>query len=119
MEVWAVFFDISKFFDRVWHKGLIYKLKRDGINGLSDYLTYTKQRVVIPRGRSDWQFIRAGVPQVSILGPPLFLLYINDIVPDIQSCVRLFADDASLYIIIDNPTRAAEMIDTDLETINR
>ena len=124
MEVRAVFCDISKAFDRVWHKGLIYKLKRAGINGLlldwlSDYLTNRKQRVVIPGGRSDWQFIRAGVPQGSILGPLLFLLYINDIVTDIQSCVRLFADDTSLYIIVDNPISAAEMINTDLETIHR
>ena len=95
-----------------------------GINGLlldwlSDYLTNRKQRVVIPGGRSDWQFIRAGVPQGSILGPLLCLLYINDIVADIQSCVRLFADDTSLYIIVDNPISAAEMINTDLETIHR
>ena len=124
LEVRAVFCDISKAFDRVWHKGLIYKLKRAGINGLlldwlSDYLTNRKQRVVIPGGRSDWQFIRAGVPQGSILGPLLFLLYINDIVTDIQSCVRLFADDTSLYIIVDNPISAAEMINTDLEIIHR
>ena len=54
------FYDISKAFDRVWHKGLIYKLKRAGINGslldwLSDYLTNRKQRVVIHVGKSDWQ----------------------------------------------------------------
>ena len=115
LEVQAVF---------LRHKGLIYKLKRAGINGLlldwlSDYLTNRKQRVVIPGGSSDWQFIRAGVPQGSILGPLLFLLYINDIVADIQSCVRLFADDTSLYIIVDNPMSAAEMINTDLETIHR
>ena len=98
-------------FDRVWHKGLIYKLKRAGINGLlldclSNYLTIRKQRVVIPGGRSDWQFIRAGVPQGSNLGPLLFLLYIYDIVADIQ-CYRLFADDTSLYIIVDKPISAA------------
>ena len=86
---------------------------------MRDYLTNRKQRVVIPGGTSDWQFIRAGVPQGSILGPLLFLLYINDIVADIQSCVRLFADGTSLYIIVDNPISAAEMIDTDLETIHR
>ena len=104
MEVQAVLCDISKAFNRVWYKGLIYKLKRAGINGLlldwlSDYLTNRKHRVVIPGGTSDWQFIRAGEPQGSILGPQLFLLYINDIVADIQSCVRLFADDTSFYYI--------------------
>ena len=66
LEVMTVFCDISKAFDLVWHKGLIYKLKRAGINGLlldwqSDYLTNRKQRVVNPGGRSDWQLIRAGV----------------------------------------------------------
>ena len=71
------FCDISKAFDCVWHKGLIYKLKRAGLNGLlldwlSDFLTNRKQRVVIPGGRSDWQFIRAGVPQGSTLSPLLF-----------------------------------------------
>ena len=124
LEARAVFRDISIAFDRVWHKGLIYKLKRAGINGLlldwlSDYLTNRKQRVVIPGGTSDWQFIRAGVPQGSILGPMLFLLCINDIASDIQSCVCLFADNTSLYITVDNLISAAEMIDTDLKTIHR
>ena len=59
------------------------------------------------------------MPQASILGPLLFLLYINDIVADIQSCIRLFSDDTILYIIVDNPISAAEMINTDLETIHR
>ena len=102
----------------------MFKLKRAGINGLlldwlTNYLTDRKQRVVIPGGTSDWEFIKAGVPQGSILGPLLFLLYINDIVTDIHSSVRLFADDTSLYIIVDNPTDAAEQLNIDLETINR
>ena len=65
LEVRAVFCDISKAFDRVWHKGLLFKLKRAGINGLlldwlTDYLTKRKQRVVIPGGTSDWKFVKAG-----------------------------------------------------------
>ena len=102
----------------------MFKLKRAGINALlldwlTNYLTDRKQRVVIPGGTSDWEFINAGVPQGSILGPLLFLLYINDIVTDIHSSVRLFADDTSLYIIVDDPTDAAEQLNIDLETINR
>ena len=124
LEVRAVFCDISKAFDRVWHKGLIFKLKRAGINELlldwlSNYLIDRKQRVVIPGGVSDWECVKAGVPQGSILGPLLFLLYINDIVENINSCVRLFADDTILYIIVDNPNNAANILNSDLSIIHK
>ena len=112
-EVRAVFCDISKAFDRVWHSGLLHKLKAAGVTGevlnwFKNYLTDRKQRVVLPNATSDWTFIRAGVPQSSILGPLLFLLYINDIINDIGSDIRLFADDTSLFIIVDNPVTAAD-----------
>ena len=123
-EVRAVFCDISKAFDRVWHVGLLHKLKAAGITGevldwFKHYLSDRKQRVVIPGAVSDWVFIRAGVPQGSILGPLLFLLYINDIVNDIGSNIRLFADDTSLYIVVDDPITAANCLNTDLEKISR
>ena len=93
-----VFCDISKAFDRVWHKGLLFKLKQAGIGStllqwLANYLLNRKQRVLISGGSSDWLPIGAGVPQGSILGPLLFLIYINDIVMHINSTVKLFADD--------------------------
>ena len=99
-EVRAVFCDISNAFDRVWHKGLLFKLKQAGIGSnllqwLANYFLNRKQRVLIPGGSSDWLPIGAGVPQGSILGPLLFLIYINDIVMHINSTVRLFADDTS------------------------
>ena len=53
---------------------------------------------------SDWASVLAGVPQCSILGPLLFLFFINDIVKHIGCSIRLFADDTSLYIIVDWPT---------------
>ena len=123
-EVRAIFCDVSKAFDRVWHKGLLYKLKRAGITGsllswFTTYLNNRSQRVVLPGACSSWKSIKAGVPQGSILGPLLFLVYINDIVEDIHCKIRLFADDTSLYIIVDNPAEAAQMLNSDMEKINQ
>ena len=123
-EVRAVFCDISKAFDRVWHAGLLYKLEAAGVTGevlawFKNYLSDRKQRVVLPGVTSDWASIRAGVPQGSILGPLLFLLYINDIVADIGSNIRLFADDTSLFIIVENPVLSANCLNRDLDKIKR
>ena len=108
LEVRTVFFDISKAFDKVWHKGLLVKLQESGVHGnlllwFRDYLSYRRQRVVISGSMSSWVFLEAGVPQGSILGPILFLIFINDIVVNIGSNVRLFADDTSLYILLTSP----------------
>ena len=98
----------------MWHKGLLYKLSSVGISGpllrwFTDYLLIDKrkQRVVLPGTASSWTSIKAGVPQGSILGPLLFLVYINDIVENIHSSIRLFADDTSLFIIVDDPIDSA------------
>ena len=74
-----VFCDISKAFDRVWHKGLLFKLKQNGIDGVlldwvADYLTNRKQCVIINSTASDYKDVQAGVPQGSVLGPLLFLV---------------------------------------------
>ena len=107
-----MFCDISKAFDRVWHRGLLCKLKAAGDIGTAlkwfqSYISNCKQRVLLPGVLSDWQNIKAGVPQGSILGPLLFLVFINDIVSDINSNIGLFADDTTLYIIVENPLTAA------------
>ena len=83
-EVRGVFLDISKAFDKVWHEGIILKLKQNGISGkllsaLSDFLKDRKQRVTLNGQVSSWTVVNAGVPQGSILGPLLFLVYINDL----------------------------------------
>ena len=120
IEIRVVFCDVSKAFDRVWHKGLLCKLRAAGISGnllswFESYLSERRQRVILPGTQSDWNYIHAGVPQGSILGPLLFLLYINDIVKDIQSNIRIFADDTSLFIEVENPDTAAQTLNSDLE----
>ena len=121
-EVRVIFCDISKAFDRVWHAGLIHKLRAAGISGdLLDWFTNSlfkrRQRVVLPGVESLWTFIKAGIPQGSILGPLLFLLFINDIVNEIHANIRLFADDSSLYLIVKHPGVTAQLLSIDLETI--
>ena len=96
------FCDISKAFDRVWHKGLLFKLKENGIGDslllwLTSYLENRKQKVVIQASESSFLPFKAGVPQGSVLGPLLFLIYVNDITEPLLSLTRLYADDSSLY----------------------
>ena len=102
----------------------MFKLKQAGadqslLQWLSRYLLNRKQRVHIPGGSSHCFPIEAGVPQGSILGPPLFLIYINDTVTNIKSTVRLFADVTSLYLIVDEPVEAARCLNSHLELIYR
>ena len=123
LEVRVIFCDTSKVFDPVWHAGLIHTLKAAGISGnlltwFIDYLSNRRQRVVFPGVNSKLNEIKAGVPQGSILGPLLFLLYINDIVDNINSNIRLFADDRSLYIIVQDPDTAAGILTTDILKIS-
>ena len=109
--------------DRVWHEGLLFKLKQKGIIGpiynlLKSYLTSRKQRVVIKEQASPLADINAGVPQGSILGPLLFLIYIDDIIDDKESEIYLFADDTSLKEKIADPVYTFEKLNRDLSRLN-
>ena len=100
-KVAMIFLDITKAFDKIWHYGLLHKLKRIGINGsllklIESYLKNRSQRVVLNSSFSEFLTIISGVPQGSILGPLLFLIYLNDIVDNISCPISLFADDTSL-----------------------
>ena len=123
-ETRAVFLDMSKAFDKVWHEGLIFKLRQYGVDGnllllLSDYLMNRSQRVVLNGLHSDWMDIHSGVPQGSVLGPLLFLIYINDLTDDISSNIKLFADDSSLFIRVHDVDTAQRSLMSDLEKITR
>ena len=122
-EIRVVFCDISKAFDRVWHRGLLHKLRAIGCSEkvtawFASYLSNRRQRVVINGQTSEWEFIFAGIPQGSILGPLLFLIFINDIVKNIGASIRLFADDTSLYIVVETPNTAAMILYGDLHNIS-
>ena len=124
LEVRAVFLDISKAFDKVWHEGLLFKLKQNGVSGkllsfFKSYLSNRKQRVAINGFYSEFASIESGVPQGSVLGPLLFLVYINDLEKDIKSNVKFFADDTMLYSIVKNPSISAAELNHDLEKINQ
>ena len=100
LEVRSVFLDKSKAFDKVWHKGLLYKLKSMGISGdlfnlLKNYLSCRLQRVVLNGQISSWRPVLAGVPQGSILGP--LPVYTNDLPNELKSNTKLFAHDRSLF----------------------
>ena len=117
-----VFCDISKAFDRVWHKGLIFKLRQNGIHGellssISDYLSQRKQKVFIGSSMSDFQFLSAGVPQGSVLGPLFFLIYVNDIADNLLSITRLFADDTSIASSSSNLMDIEGILNHDLRCI--
>ena len=83
----------------------MYKLKQNGISGklfdiITDFLNFRKQRVVLNGQCSSWTVIEAGVPEGSIIGPLLFLIYINDLSDDVTTNVKLFADDTSFFSIV-------------------
>ena len=110
----SVFLDISSAFDKVWHNGLLAKLKQIGVIGqchdlFSSYLKNRKQRVVIEGVKSELVDIKAGIPQGSRLGPLLFIIYINDIVHSLESDILIFADDTTLLASGNDPAETASV----------
>jgi hypothetical protein len=103
----VLYLDFAKAFDRVPHKRLLSKLKAHGITGnvlrwIDSWLSNRRQRVSVGGEFSKWDNVKSGVPQGSVLGPLLFLVYINDIDDDIGSKFSKFADDSKVARVVNN-----------------
>ena len=108
----------------MWHDGLIFKLRQNGVNGsllklFESYLRDRKQRVVINSSYSEYLPIESGVPQGSVLGPLLFLIFINDLEKNIKSNIKFFADDTMLFSVVKNPDICATALNHDLGIIGQ
>ena len=122
-EVRVVFLDISKAFDKVWHAGLLKKLEALGVRDpllswIESYLFNRKQRVVVEGQSSEWANINAGVPQGSVLGPLVFLIYINDLTDKLISNPFIYADDTMLFEVVENADVSAANLNDDLNRIS-
>ena len=114
--------DFSKAFDKVDHSRLLQKLEFYGVRGeplqwIQSFLSDRSQQVVVEGSFSSPCKVTSGVPQDSVLGPTLFLIYINDLVKDIKSTVRLFPDDCLIYQPIHTPADHCTLQD-DLQKVS-
>ena len=123
LKVRSVFLDISKELYKVWHEGLLYELMSMGFSGelynlLENYLSGRFQRVVLNGETSSWRPILADVPYGSILGPFLFLIYINDLPNELKCNVKLFGNGTSLFTVVKDKNESANVLNNDLQSIS-
>ena len=124
-HVGAVLIDLSKAFDSIDHKILLRKLESYGLQEnelkwFENYLQDREQRVLVNSSASKWAAITRGVPQGSILGPLLFVIFVNDLPNVVKSCkIHLYADDTTIYSSHKLKSEVEKFLNTDLQNISQ
>ena len=125
LEIWSeildsgapidtIYLDFRKAFDTVPHQRLLAKLEAYGITGntlgwIRNFLLERRQRVVVNGKLSAWALILSGIPQGSVLGPILFVIFINDLPDVVTSMVQIFADDTKLFHSVHSPQHHVQL----------
>ena len=112
-DVDVINLDFCNAFDKVPHRRLVCKLEQYGIKGdllcIKNFVHGRQQRVAISDSSSDWTPVTSGIPQGSVLGPILFVIYTDDIQGAIDRCNSLFSDDAKLYLKVNSLVQADQL----------
>ncbi len=123
IQVDTIFLDFMKAFDRVPHKRLLKKVKGYGVTGyflgwLQSFLTGRTQQVVVNGAHSEWSPVTSGIPQGSVMGPVLFVIFINDLPTSVKSSIYLFADDTKIFSHIINQSDVS-VLQNDLDSLQK